>query len=110
MPQQGGLPSAVGSDQGHDFSATEDEDVIKDHHGVKEVGVVGVKDAVAGEVVKAVVVLEGDARGKISEEDIQAYCRGKLAAFKIPKIVTFRGEIPKTDVGKVSRRELREDF
>jgi long-chain acyl-CoA synthetase len=96
--------------KGHAVFATEVEDVIKDHPGVKEVGVVGVKDPVAGEVVKAVVVLEGDARGKISEEDIQAYCQDKLAAFKIPKVVAFRGEIPKTDVGKVSRRELREDF
>ncbi|MBU2551238.1 MAG: AMP-binding protein [Proteobacteria bacterium] len=96
--------------KGHAVFATEVEDVIKDHPGVKEVGVVGVRDPVAGELVKAVVVLEGDARGKISEEDIQAYCRDKLAAFKIPKIVAFRGEIPKTDVGKVSRRELREDF
>jgi long-chain acyl-CoA synthetase len=95
--------------KGHAVFATEVEDVIKDHPGVKEVGVVGVKDPVAGELVKAVVVLEGDARGKISEEDIQRYCRGKLADFKIPKIVAFRGEIPKTDVGKVSRRELREE-
>lgn len=94
--------------KGHAVFATEVEDVIKDHPGVKEVGVVGVKDPVAGELVKAVVVLEGDARGKISEEDIQAYCKGKMADFKIPKIVAFRGEIPKTDVGKVSRRELRE--
>jgi long-chain acyl-CoA synthetase len=95
--------------KGHAVFATEVEDVIKDHPGVKEVGVVGVKDPVAGELVKAVVVLEGDARGKLSEDDIQAYCKGKLADFKIPKIVVFRGEIPKTDVGKVSRRELRED-
>jgi long-chain acyl-CoA synthetase len=95
--------------KGHAVFATEVEDVIKDHPGVKEVGVVGVKDPVAGELVKAVVVLEGDARGKLSEDDIQAYCKGKLADFKIPKIVVFRGEIPKTDVGKVSRRELREE-
>jgi long-chain acyl-CoA synthetase len=95
--------------KGHAVFAAEVEEVIKDHPGVKEVGVVGVKDPVAGEVVKAVVVLEGDARGKISEDDIQAYCKGKLADFKIPKIVVFRGEIPKTDVGKVSRRELREE-
>jgi long-chain acyl-CoA synthetase len=61
-------------------------------------------------LVKAVVVLEGDARGKISEEDIQAFCKGKLADFKIPRVVAFRGEIPKTDVGKVSRRELREEI
>ncbi|MFZ0927056.1 MAG: AMP-binding protein [Syntrophobacteraceae bacterium] len=96
--------------KGHAVFATEVEDVIKSHPGVKEVGVVGVKDQIAGELVKAVVVLEGDARGKISEEDIQAFCKGKLADFKIPRVVAFRGEIPKTDVGKVSRRELREEI
>jgi long-chain acyl-CoA synthetase len=95
--------------KGHGVFAKEVEDVIKNHPGVKEVGVVGVRDPAAGEVVKAVVVLESDARGKISEEDIVAYCNGKLAHFKIPKIIEFRGEIPKTDVGKVSRRELREE-
>jgi long-chain acyl-CoA synthetase len=94
--------------KGHGVFAKEVEDVIKNHPGVKEVGVVGVQDAAAGEVVKAVVVLESDARGKTSEEDIVAYCNGKLAHFKIPKIIEFRGEIPKTD-DKVSRRELREE-
>lgn len=54
------------------------------------------------------MVLETDARGKLSETDIIEYCQGKLAHYKIPKIVEFVGEIPKTDVGKVSRRELRE--
>jgi long-chain acyl-CoA synthetase len=95
--------------KGHAVFAKEVEDLIKSHPGVKEVGVVGVRDPAAGELVKAVVVLESDARGKLSEEDIKEYCEGKLAHFKIPKIVVFRGEIPKTDVGKVSRRELREE-
>ncbi len=48
-------------------------------------------------------------RGKISEEEIIAFCGQKLAHYKVPKIVEFRGELPKTDVGKVSRRELREE-
>jgi long-chain acyl-CoA synthetase len=73
------------------------------------VGVLGVKDPISGEIVKAVVVLQGDARGRVTEDDIVKYCEGKLAHFKIPKIVVFKGEIPKTDVGKVSRRELREE-
>jgi long-chain acyl-CoA synthetase len=45
----------------------------------------------------------------MSEEEIVSYCQGKLAHYKIPKIIEFRGEIPRTDVGKVSRRELREE-
>ena len=70
---------------------------------------VGVPELKVGENVKAFVVLESDARGKLSEEDITNYFQGKLTHYKIPKIVEFVGEIPKTDVGKVSRRELREE-
>jgi long-chain acyl-CoA synthetase len=88
--------------------AREVEEVLKTHPEIKEVGVIGVKDIKVGENVKALVVLEADARGKLSEKDIIEYCQGKMAHYKIPKIVEFVGEIPKTDVGKVSRRELRE--
>jgi len=95
--------------KGHAVFAREVEEVIKKHPQVKDVGVVGVKDPRAGEIVKAVVVLKADARGRLSEEDIMNYCEGKMAHFKIPKIVEFKGEIPQTDVGKVSRRELREE-
>jgi len=55
------------------------------------------------------VVLQPDARGKVSEEEIIEFCKGRLAHYKVPKIIEFRGELPKTDVGKVSRRELREE-
>jgi len=55
------------------------------------------------------VVLESEARGKISEEEIINFCKENLAYYKVPKIIEFRGELPKTDVGKVSRRELREE-
>ena len=48
-------------------------------------------------------------RGKVSEEEIKSYCRERLAAYKVPQVVEFRGELPRTDVGKVSRRELRDD-
>jgi long-chain acyl-CoA synthetase len=89
--------------------AREVEEVLKTHAKIKEVGVIGVSDIKVGQNVKALVVLEAEARGQISEEDIKEYCKGKLAPYKIPKIVEFIGEIPKTDVGKVSRRELREE-
>jgi long-chain acyl-CoA synthetase len=88
--------------------AREIEEMLRTHPQIREVGVVGVPDIKVGEMVKAFVVLESDARGKMSESDVIAYCQGKLAHYKIPKIVEFVGEIPKTDVGKVSRRELRE--
>ncbi len=62
-----------------------------------------------GQYIKAYVVLESEARGKVSEEDIINFCKENLARYKVPKIIEFRGELPKTDVGKVSRRELREE-
>ncbi|MGA2463733.1 MAG: AMP-binding protein [Thermodesulfobacteriota bacterium] len=88
--------------------AREVEEVLKTHPKIKEVGVIGVPDIKVGENVKAVVVLESDARGKLSEAEIIEYCKDKLAHYKIPKIVEFVGEIPRTDVGKLSRREIRE--
>lgn len=88
--------------------AREVEEVLTTHPKIKEVGVVGVKDVKVGENVKAFVVLESEARGNVSEKDIMDYCQDKLASYKIPRIIEFVGEIPKTDIGKVSRRELRE--
>ena len=89
--------------------AREVEEVLKSHPHIKDVGVIGQKDVKVGELVKAMVVLESDARGKLSELEIMEYCKDKMAHYKIPKIVEFIGEIPQTDVGKVSRRELREE-
>lgn len=89
--------------------AREVEEVLKTHPLIKEVGVIGVPDIKVGEQVKAMVVLQSDGRGNVSEEDIIEYCKDKLTPYKIPKIIEFMGEIPKTDIGKVSRRELRED-
>jgi len=89
--------------------AREVEEALCSHPQVKEAGVIGVPDKEVGEQVKAIVVLETEARGKLSEIDIIKYCGERLAHYKVPKIVEFRGEVPKTDVGKVSRRELRDE-
>ncbi|MBC8179029.1 MAG: AMP-binding protein [Deltaproteobacteria bacterium] len=95
--------------KGYSVFARHVEEVLYKHPQIKAAGVVGVSDPKVGQIIKAYVVLQSDARGKISEEEIMEFCRQNLAHYKIPKIIEFRGELPKTDVGKVSRRELREE-
>lgn len=95
--------------KGYSVFARHVEEVLYKHPKIKAAGVVGVPDPKVGQLIKAYVVLESDARGKISEEEIIEFCRENLAHYKIPSIIEFRGELPKTDVGKVSRRELREE-
>ncbi|MEJ2169138.1 MAG: AMP-binding protein [Desulfobacterales bacterium] len=95
--------------KGYSVFARHVEEVLYGHPQVKAAGVVGVPDPKVGNIIKAYVVLQSEARGKISEEEIIEFCRQNLAHYKVPGIVEFRGELPKTDVGKVSRRELREE-
>jgi len=96
--------------KGYSVFAREIEEVLHQHPKVKAAGVLGVPDPGVGQLIKAIVVLETDARGKVTEEEIVKYCEENLAHYKVPKIVEFRGELPKTDVGKVSHRELREEL
>jgi long-chain acyl-CoA synthetase len=95
--------------KGYSVFARHVEEVLYQHPQIKAAGVVGVPDPKVGQLIKAYVVLQSEARGKISEEDIIEYCRENMAHYKVPNIIEFRGELPKTDVGKVSRRELREE-
>lgn len=96
--------------KGYSVFARDVEEVLYEHPKIKEAGVIGVPEPTVGQIVKAVIVLETESRGKLSEEDIINYCKEHLAHYKVPKIVEFRGEIPKTDVGKVSHRELRDEW
>jgi long-chain acyl-CoA synthetase len=83
------------------------EEVISTNPNVAEVCVAGIPDAKQGEAVKAWVVLQA---GKtVTAEEIQAWCKEKLVAYKIPKFIEFRSELPKTMVGKVLRRVLVEE-
>jgi len=82
------------------------EEILASHPAVAEVGVAGVSDAKQGEAVKAWVVLR--AGQTTTEHDLRAYCREKLAPYKVPSAIEFRSELPKTMVGKVLRRALRE--
>jgi len=95
--------------KGYSVFARHVEEVLFKHPQIKAAGVVGVPDPKVGQLIKAYVVLQSEARGKISEEEIIEYCRENMAHYKTPNIIEFRGELPKTDVGKVSRRELREE-
>ena len=95
--------------KGYSVFARHVEEVLYKHPQIKAAGVVGVPDPAVGHFIKAYVVLQSEARGKISEEEIAEFCRENLAHYKVPKVIEFRGELPKTDVGKVSRRELREE-
>jgi long-chain acyl-CoA synthetase len=95
--------------KGYSVFARHVEEVLYNHPQVKAAGVVGVPDPKVGNIIKAYVVLQSEARGKVSEEEIMEFCRQNLAHYKVPGIIEFRGELPKTDVGKVSRRELREE-
>jgi len=86
------------------------EEVLTAHPMVKAAGVIGVKDPKVGEYPMAYVVLKPEARGRVTEADIRDYLKEKLAPYKVPKVVEFRSELPKTDVGKVSRRDLRDEL
>ncbi|KTC86713.1 AMP-binding protein [Legionella brunensis] len=89
---------------GFNVYPNEVEQVISMHPGVLEVGVVGVIDEDSGERVKACIVKRDP---NLTAEEIIAYCREHLTAYKIPKIIEFYSELPKTNVGKVLRRALK---
>lgn len=84
------------------------EDVIYQHPAVKEAAVVGEPDPYRGETVKAYVALKDAKEGAVTAEELIAFCRGRLAAYKCPRSVEFVEEIPKTLTGKFLRRALRE--
>ncbi|MDP9193375.1 MAG: long-chain fatty acid--CoA ligase [Acidobacteriota bacterium] len=92
---------------GFNVYPTEVEQVLFAHPAVMEAAVIGVPDAYRGEAVKAFVVLKADAN--VSIEDLQQHCTANLAAFKRPSTIDIRETLPKSAVGKVLRRVLREE-
>ena len=92
---------------GFNVYPNEIEDVLAGHPDVAEVGVIGVPDARCGEVVKLVVVKKNPA---LTEEILKAFCHDELTGYKRPKHIQFVTELPKSNVGKILRRELREKY
>jgi len=92
---------------GFNVYPNEIEDVIASHPKVLEVGAIGVEDAKSGELVKAVVVRKDDS---LTADELREFCKQELTGYKVPRYVEFVDELPKTNVGKILRRELRERF
>ncbi len=90
---------------GFNVYPNEVEDVVTQMPGILECAAVGVPDAKAGEAVKLVMVKSDP---NVTEADVRAYCEANLTGYKRPKVVEFRTELPKTPVGKILRRELRD--
>lgn len=92
---------------GYNVYPREVEDVLYSHPMVNQAAVVGVPSDYRGETVKAVIVPREGVQ--LTAEEIVEFCRRELAAYKVPKIIEFRTELPMTLVGKVLRRQLREE-
>jgi long-chain acyl-CoA synthetase len=89
-------------------SASEVEAVLQDHPTVIGACVVGIPDPKVGERIKAIVVLKEDARG-VGGAELTTFCRERLASYKVPSYIEFRDMLPKSKVGKLLRREVRND-
>ena len=94
--------------KGYRISASEIEAVLQDHPTVIGACVVGVADDRVGERIKAMVVLKEDARG-VDASELMKWCRNRLAPYKIPRYIEFRDMLPKSKVGKLLRREIRDE-
>lgn len=91
---------------GFNVYPNEIEDVVATHPGVVESCAVGVPDDDSGEVIKLFVVSRDPG---LDAASLRAWCKGKLTGYKVPKLIVFRDELPKTNVGKVLRRQLRDE-
>ncbi|HSO17847.1 MAG TPA: AMP-binding protein, partial [Desulfosarcina sp.] len=94
--------------KGYRVSASEIEAVLQEHHAVVAACVVGIPDATVGERIKAYVVLKSDIKG-ITGYDLIKWCRQSMVAYKVPQYIEFRDMLPKSKVGKLLRREIRDE-
>ena len=91
---------------GFNVYPNEVEEVLSGLHGVQECAVIGVPDAATGEAVKAFIV-RGDSG--LDTSTVREFCRSELAGYKVPKFIEFRDDLPKSNVGKILRKELRKE-
>lgn len=94
--------------KGYRVSASEIEAVLQDHPTVVGACVVGVPDPKVGERIKGIVVLKADAKG-VGANELIRLCRERLAPYKVPQYIEFRDMLPKSKVGKLLRREIRDE-
>jgi long-chain acyl-CoA synthetase len=90
---------------GFNVYPNEVEDVVSQLDGVLECAVVGIPDEESGEAVKLILVKK---KPELTEQDVRDYCHARLTGYKRPKVIEFRSDLPKTPVGKILRRELRQ--
>lgn len=94
---------------GYNLAPVEVENTIYEHPAVAEVAVVGIPHEYRGETAKAFIILKDEFTGKVDEQEIIDFCKNKLATFKVPRVVEFRDTLPKSAVGKILRRMLKEE-
>ncbi len=94
--------------KGYRIAAAEIEKVLQEHPAVIASCVIGVPDEKVGERIKAFVVVKEDVKG-ISAAEMKTWCRDRLAAYKVPHYIEFRDMLPKSKVGKMLRREMRQE-
>ena len=91
---------------GFNVYPNEIENVLASHPKVLEVAAIGIPDAKSGEVIKAFIVKKDKS---LTEEEVKEFCHANLTNYKVPKYIEFRNELPKTNVGKILRRSLKEE-
>jgi long-chain acyl-CoA synthetase len=91
---------------GFNVYPNEIENVVVEMEGVLEAAAIGIEDERSGEIVKLFVVRKDPS---VTEKDIMDYCHENLTGYKRPKLIEFRDELPKTNVGKILRRKLRDE-
>jgi acyl-CoA synthetase (AMP-forming)/AMP-acid ligase II len=93
---------------GENISSVEIEKILYEHPGIVEAAVIAIPDEQWGEAVMAIVTPRPG--HDLTEADVQSFCRGRMASFKVPKAVAFQEALPKGGTGKILKRELREPY